>query len=86
MFFETLGERTVALAHLERRRDPALGYEPMLERLLEPVLADCHRHRIPILGNFGAANPPAAARAGGARWRCGSACRSCASRWSRATT
>ncbi|HYI82680.1 MAG TPA: acyclic terpene utilization AtuA family protein [Acetobacteraceae bacterium] len=62
MFFETLGERTVALAHLERRRDPALGYEPMLERLLEPVLADCHRHRIPILGNFGAANPPAAAR------------------------
>ncbi len=63
LFFETLGERTVALAQLERRRDPALGYEPMLERLLEPVLADCHRHRIPILGNFGAANPPAAARA-----------------------
>jgi hypothetical protein len=62
LFFETLGERTVALAQLERRRDPSLGYEPMLERLLEPVLADCHRHRIPILGNFGAANPPAAAR------------------------
>src|SRR5215210_386781 len=57
LFFETLGERTVALAQLERRRDPELGYEPMLERLLEPVLADCHRHRIPILGNFGAANP-----------------------------
>jgi hypothetical protein len=63
LFFETLGERTVALAQLERRRDPALGYEPMLERLLEPVLADCHAHRIPVLGNFGAANPPAAARA-----------------------
>jgi hypothetical protein len=62
LFFETLGERTVALAQLERRRDPALGYEPMLERLLEPVLADCHAHRIPVLGNFGAANPPAAAR------------------------
>lgn len=61
LFFETLGERTVALAQLERRRDPALGYEPMLERLLEPILADCFRHRIPILGNFGAANPPAAA-------------------------
>src|SRR5215218_11338442 len=61
LFFETLGERTVALAQLERRRDPELGYEPMLERLLEPVLADCHRHRIPVLGNFGAANPPAAA-------------------------
>lgn len=62
LFFETLGERTVALAQLERRRDPDLGYEPMLERLLEPVLADCFRHHIPILGNFGAANPPAAAR------------------------
>lgn len=62
LFFETLGERTVALAQLERRRDPELGYEPMLERLLEPILADCVRHRIPILGNFGAANPQAAAR------------------------
>lgn len=62
MFFETLGERTVALAQLERRRDPELGYEPMLERLLEPILVDCFRARIPILGNFGAANPPAAAR------------------------
>jgi hypothetical protein len=62
LFFETLGERTVALAQLERRRDPELGYEPMLERLLTPILADCFRHRIPILGNFGAANPPAAAR------------------------
>ncbi len=62
MFFEVLGERTVALAQLERRRDPELGYEPMLERLLEPILADAFGHRIPILGNFGAANPPAAAR------------------------
>ena len=62
LFFETLGERTVALAQLERRRDPDAGFEPMLERLLEPILADCVTHRIPILGNFGAANPPAAAR------------------------
>lgn len=62
LFFETLGERTVALAQLERRRDPEAGYEPMLERLLAPVLADCAANRLPILGNFGAANPPAAAR------------------------
>jgi hypothetical protein len=60
MFFETLGERTVALAHLEKRRDAAAGYEPMLERLLEPILADAAAHRIPLLGNWGAANPPAA--------------------------
>lgn len=61
LFFEVLGERTVALAQLERRRDPTRGYEPMLERLLQPILAKCAHHRIPIIGNFGAANPPAAA-------------------------
>ena len=63
IFFEVLGERTVALAQLEKRRDPARGYEPMLERLLEPILAKCARHGIAIVGNFGAANPPGAARA-----------------------
>lgn len=62
LFFEVLGERTVALAQLEKRRNPARGYEPMLERLLEPILARCARHGIPIVGNFGAANPPGAAR------------------------
>jgi hypothetical protein len=61
VFFEVLGERTVALAQLERRRDPQRGYEPMLERLLAPILGKCVRAGIPILGNFGAANPPAAA-------------------------
>jgi len=63
MFFEVLGERTVALAQLEKRRDPARGYEPMLERLLEPILEKCARHGISIVGNFGAANPAGAARA-----------------------
>ena len=62
LFFETLGERTVALAQLEKRRDPTRGYEPMLERLLEPILVRCAQHGIPIIGNFGAANPPGAAR------------------------
>ncbi|HYN13765.1 MAG TPA: acyclic terpene utilization AtuA family protein, partial [Burkholderiales bacterium] len=62
LFFEVLGERTVALAQLEKRRNPARGYEPMLERLLEPILGKCARHGIPIVGNFGAANPPGAAR------------------------
>ena len=62
LFFETLGERTVALAQLEKRKNPQRGYEPMLERLLEPILIKCLRHGIPIIGNFGAANPPAAAQ------------------------
>ena len=63
MFFEVLGERTVALAQLEKRRDPARGYEPMLERLLDPILEKCAHHGISIIGNFGAANPTGAARA-----------------------
>ena len=62
VFFEVLGERTVALAQLEKRRDPSRGYEPMLERLLEPILTRCAEHAIAIIGNFGAANPPGAAR------------------------
>lgn len=62
LFFETLGERTVALAQLEKRRDPTRGYEPMLERLLEPILVRCATYGIPIIGNFGAANPPGAAK------------------------
>ncbi len=59
--FETLAERTLALGQVARRADPNLGYEPLLAELVGPVLADCVRHGIPIVGNFGAANPPAAA-------------------------
>lgn len=60
--FETLGERTLAAAQLRRRENPASGYEPKLAPLLAPILKDCLAHNIAIVGNFGAANPPAAAR------------------------
>ncbi len=62
LFFEVLGERTVALAQLAYQKDNNAGYEPMLERLLSPVLELCLEHRIPIIGNFGGANPSGAAR------------------------
>lgn len=62
IIFETLGERTLALAQLRRRENPELGYEPKLKALLTPVLKDCIESRIAIVGNFGAANPPAAAK------------------------
>jgi len=61
LMFETLAERTLALAQLQRRRDPDAGWEPSLERFLRPVLADCVAAGIPIVGNFGAANPRGAA-------------------------
>src|SRR4029450_196289 len=62
LMFETLAERTLALCQLERRQHPQRGYSPALERLLPPVLARCLSSGIRIVGNFGGANPPAAAR------------------------
>ena len=61
LIFENLGERTLALQQLAKRKDPKLGYEPLMELELRPVLADCLNHGITIVGNFGAANPMAAA-------------------------
>ena len=62
LIFETLAERTLALAQLRRRADPEAGYEPLLDAMLRPVLARCLAHGIRIVSNFGAANPRAAAR------------------------
>ena len=62
LVFETLAERTLALAQLHRRADPEHGYEPLLDAMLEPVLGRCLAHGIRIVGNFGAAHPAAAAR------------------------
>lgn len=60
LIFETLAERTLALAQLDRRRDPASGFTPYLADFLRPILAKCQRAGIRIVGNFGAANPMAA--------------------------
>jgi hypothetical protein len=62
LMFENLAERTLAHQQLARRADTSRGYEPLLVDYLRPVLADCMRHGIAIVGNFGAANPQGAAR------------------------
>lgn len=62
LMFETLGERTLAAAQLARLQDPDGGDEPLLEAFLSPVLGDCLRNDVTVLGNFGAANPEAARR------------------------
>jgi len=62
LIFETLAERTLALAQLARHDDPEAGYEPLLDELLRPVLARCLAGGVRIVSNFGAANPPGAAR------------------------
>jgi hypothetical protein len=62
LIFETLAERTLALAQLARKSNPEGGFEPLLDELLSPVLARCLEHGIRIVSNFGAANPRGAAR------------------------
>jgi len=62
LIYETLAERTLALCQLERRKDAGRGYSPALERMLSPVLARCLEGGVKIVGNFGAANPPAAGK------------------------
>ncbi|HEU0198895.1 MAG TPA: acyclic terpene utilization AtuA family protein [Burkholderiaceae bacterium] len=61
LIFETLAERTLALAQLARRQHPEGGYEPLLDAILTPILARCMQHGIRIVSNFGAANPRGAA-------------------------
>jgi hypothetical protein len=61
IIFETLAERTLALAQQAKAADPQAGYEPQLEDYLSPILPICLKHDISIVGNFGAANPDAAA-------------------------
>jgi len=62
LVFENLAERTLALAQLAKRANPAAGFELLLDQELRPVLADCLANGIRIVSNFGAANPRGAAR------------------------
>ena len=62
LIYEMLAERTLALCQIERRKDAARGFSPALERMLTPVIARCLANGIRIVGNFGAANPRAAAQ------------------------
>src|SRR2546427_10096699 len=57
LIFETLAERTLALAQIALRADPRCGYEPLLDELIAPVIERCLAGGIRIVGNFGAANP-----------------------------
>jgi len=62
LIFEMLAERTLALAQLERLRNPQSGFAPLMEPMVRPILRQCLEHGIPIVSNFGAANPRAAGR------------------------
>ncbi|MCR4469211.1 acyclic terpene utilization AtuA family protein [Burkholderia sp. SCN-KJ] len=62
LVFECLAERTIALAQQARRKDPALGYDTLLDARMHAVLPVAADKRVRIVSNMGAANPRAAAR------------------------
>ena len=57
LVFECLAERTIALAQLERSKDPSAGFDPMLAERMRAVLKPCIDQGTRIISNMGAANP-----------------------------
>ena len=61
LVFETIGERTLAFGHRDKKLDPRKGYNPQLGIRLENVLGPCRDGGTRIVTNMGVANVPAAA-------------------------
>ena len=63
LIFETIGERTMAFGHRDRKLDPKRGYNPQLAARMRGVLPHIRAHGTRIVTNMGVANVPAAAEA-----------------------
>ncbi|MBS4218057.1 DUF1446 domain-containing protein [Bacillus sp. FJAT-49711] len=61
IIFECLAERTIALAQLEKLKDPKKGYNDWLEYRFSKILPICLEKKVKIITNMGAANPKSAA-------------------------
>jgi Acyclic terpene utilisation family protein AtuA len=61
LVFETIGERTLAFGHRDRKLDPTRGYNPQLAARMRGVLAHCRANKTRIVTNMGVANVAAAA-------------------------
>lgn len=58
IIFECLAERTIALAQLQKSKNPDLGYNDLFEYRMTPILdAFKEGHRTKIITNMGVANP-----------------------------
>lgn len=60
LVFECLAERTIALAQQNKKNNPNLGYDPLLEERMMAVLPLCSKNKVKIITNMGAANPVSA--------------------------
>lgn len=62
IIFECLAERTIALAQLQKKRDPAKGYNDLFAYRMDKILDVWRQKRPRVITNMGAANPLAAAK------------------------
>jgi hypothetical protein len=62
LIFECLAERTIALAQLEKLKNPQSGFDPLLRARMLAVLPACMANSTRIITNMGAANPLQAGR------------------------
>jgi hypothetical protein len=62
LVLECLAERTIALAQKRRMKDPAKGFDPLLERRIELLLPALLTNKVRLITNMGAANPIEAAK------------------------
>jgi hypothetical protein len=62
LVLECLAERTIGLAQKRKMKDPAKGYDPLLERRIESLLPALVRNKVKLITNMGAANPIAGAQ------------------------
>ena len=60
LVFETIGERTLAFGHRDRKLDPGRGYNPQLAARMRGVLPYCKANKTRIVTNMGVANVAAA--------------------------
>ena len=60
LVFETIGERTLAFGHRDRKADPKRGYNPQLGARMRGVLRHCRDNGTRIVTNMGVANVAAA--------------------------
>jgi hypothetical protein len=63
LVLECLAERTIAIAQKTKLDNPTLGFDPYLQRRIEPLLPLLKKRGIRLVTNMGAANPAAAGRA-----------------------
>lgn len=60
--YECLAERTIAIGQQAKLKDPAKGYNGLLEHRMEKALPLAWEHKVKVITNMGSANPQAAAR------------------------